>query len=57
MMAPDRIKWLLKKTQCIRTNAWEARFLSDLDDKLDQLGDDLVLTDKQAEKLEEIAAR
>lgn len=58
-MTPDRARWLLMKTRApgIRLTVWEARFLEALDDLADRMGDALSLTNEQAAKLEEIAAK
>lgn len=58
-MDASRARWLLLKTRCPRRRltAWEASFLEDLDDLADRMGDALVLSDEQAAKLEEIAAK
>lgn len=58
-MDADRARWLLLKTRAprVRLTAWEACFLEGLDDLADRMGDALSLTDAQAAKLEEIAAK
>lgn len=58
-MTPDRARWLLLKTRSprVRLTPWEASFLESLDDLADRMGDALSLTDEQAAKLEEIAAK
>lgn len=58
-MTASRARWLLMKTRSprVRLTAWEASFLESLDDLADRMGDALSLTDEQAAKLEEIAAK
>lgn len=52
-----RLDWILVKAQDIELTAWEEKFIADMTERRERLGDRISISEKQEEVLERIAAK
>jgi hypothetical protein len=53
----SRLDWILIKAQTAQLTVWEEKFITDLTNRREKLGDKIIISDKQEEVLERIAEK
>ena len=52
-----RLDWILVKAQSSQLTVWEEKFITDLTNRREKLGDKITISDKQEDVLERIAEK